>query len=630
MEYLTATQAAFRLGITPATLRNWRRAGVLSASVVHPTAYEVAEIERILTQLQGGTLGRLQSGVNRRHAVRLQLPKEYGLSPEQQRLLRRVAALHRRLALPLEVLLYLVALRWLAKVGELRLEGSHAWSVKRPCVADALVGWQKRLELPARLEPYEPLLRLCEQLEGDDPLGLLYLGLQRVGERIAHGVWFTPVEQVEAALATLNPPVGKLLDPCVGTGQYLVGAARHLQLAPEQLFGWDRDPVMVELARLNLLMAFPGRELVPQLWCRDALERLPEEVLLPNSFDVVVGNPPWGGTQPELSPRDERGQEPFTRFLRRGLELLREGGQLSFLLPASILNIRKHAGIRRELLQRTRIVRVVETGRPFSRVLSSVIRLELEKGAAPPDWKVELVSAHAGRGWVSQAQWGRAPELRWSLLGTRGGGRTLLEQLLQRPHQTLEGRALWALGIVTGDNRRWLTEAKEEGLEPLWRGREVFPYRLAPARVYLRGGTGAVQQRAPEHLYRAAPKLIYRFISKRLCFAYDDQQRLTLNSANVLIPALPGMSVKVVLGYLNAWLFQRVFEQAFATHKVLRQDLERLPFPLLTTAQHQQLEALVEQALRDGQTSQALEQAVLESFGLNPTEVEGWPYPCTG
>lgn len=629
MEYLTATQAALRLGITPATLRNWRRAGVLSARAAHPTEYEVAEIERILTQLQAGTLGRLQSGVNRRHAVRLQLPKEYGLSPEQHRLLRRVADLHRRLALPLEALLYLVALRWLARAGELRLEGSHAWEVKRSCVAAALMGWQKRLALPARLEPYEPLLRLCDQLEGDDPLGLLYLGLQRVGERVARGVWFTPVEQVEAALATLNPPVGKLLDPCVGTGQYLVGAARCLALAPEQLFGWDRDPLMVELARLNLLMAFPGQELVPQLWCRDALERLPEEAVQPPSFDVVLGNPPWGGTQQELTPLEERGQEPFARFLRRGLELLREGGQLSFLLPASILNIQKHAGIRRELLQCARIVRVVETGRPFSRVFSSVIRLELEKGAAPPGWNVELVSAQGGRAWVSQAQWGGAPEFRWRL-SARGGGRTLLEQLLQCPHQTLEGRASWALGIVTGHNRRWLTDAKEEGLEPLWRGREVFPYRLAPARVYLRGGAGAVQQRAPEHLYRAAPKLIYRFISKRLCFAYDDQQRLTLNSANVLIPALPGMSVKVVLGYLNSWLFQQIFEQAFATHKVLRQDLERLPFPLLTMAQHQQLEGLVEQALEHGQTSPALEQAVLESFGLGPTEVEGWPYPGTG
>lgn len=194
MQYLTASQAALRLGITPTTLRNWRRAGVVQPAAAPGAGYDPAEIEQLLSQLQAGTLGRLQSGVNRAHAGRLQLPREYGLSGEQQRLLRQLARQFGASGLPLEPLLFLAALRWLERRGELRLRGpSGCWfEARRRCVREALKGWRARLELPEQppkqppelpeqppepspvqppelpdlLARYGPLLRLCDRLEG--------------------------------------------------------------------------------------------------------------------------------------------------------------------------------------------------------------------------------------------------------------------------------------------------------------------------------------------------------------------------------------------------------------------------------------------------------------------------------
>ena len=64
----------------------------------------------------------------------------------------------------------------------------------------------------------------------------------------------------------------------------------------------------------------------------------------------------------------------------------------------------------------------------------------------------------------------------------------------------------------------------------------------APA-AFIRFDPDRFQQAAPERKYRAPEKLVYRFISKKLIVAYDDRGRLTLNSANILIPrvdAVPG------------------------------------------------------------------------------------------
>ncbi|WP_334303208.1 TaqI-like C-terminal specificity domain-containing protein, partial [Coprococcus eutactus] len=43
------------------------------------------------------------------------------------------------------------------------------------------------------------------------------------------------------------------------------------------------------------------------------------------------------------------------------------------------------------------------------------------------------------------------------------------------------------------------------------------------------------QQAAPERIYRAPEKLIYRCINRQLVFAYDESRHLTLNSCNLVI-----------------------------------------------------------------------------------------------
>ena len=77
-------------------------------------------------------------------------------------------------------------------------------------------------------------------------------------------------------------------------------------------------------------------------------------------------------------------------------------------------------------------------------------------------------------------------------------------------------------------------------------------------------------------LYETKEKIIYRFISSKLCFFYDDKGRYILNSANLLIPNI-GITPKQLTDLLNCEIINWLFQKLFNTHKVLRGDLETLP-----------------------------------------------------
>ena len=173
------------------------------------------------------------------------------------------------------------------------------------------------------------------------------------------------------------------------------------------------------------------------------------------------------------------------------------------------------------------------------------------------------------------------------------------------------------VGIVTGDNKKYILDSRESNAEAVFRGSDVTPFRLSEPKSFIHFTPKSFQQVAPERFFRSPEKLVYRFISKKLVFTYDDKQSLTLNSANILIPHLPGMSIKVALAYLNSSVFQYVFKKKFSTHKVLRGDMEKLPFPVIDRRVHDQLESMVEAILQGRGSCEEMDELVFATFNLS-------------
>ena len=140
--------------------------------------------------------------------------------------------------------------------------------------------------------------------------------------------------------------------------------------------------------------------------------------------------------------------------------------------------------------------------------------------------------------------------------------------------------SIWALGIVTGDNKNKVSKTKiGEEWKPICTGKDIKLYKLKAPSSYVRYVRNELQQVAKEEIYNAPEKLVYKFISKTICFAYDDTEVLFLNSANILIPKIPNMSIKTVMAFLNSDLFKFVYMTIFGDVKILKSNLCSLPFP---------------------------------------------------
>jgi hypothetical protein len=159
-------------------------------------------------------------------------------------------------------------------------------------------------------------------------------------------------------------------------------------------------------------------------------------------------------------------------------------------------------------------------------------------------------------------------------------------------------------------------------MEKIYTGKEIQPYRLKPAKNYILYDRNTLQQVAKEEIYRAPEKLVYKFISNQLVFAYDDSASLFLNSANILIPAIPSMSAKSVMAFLNSSLFQFMYKKLFGEVKILKGNLMELPFPEITEAENNHLTRLVDAVLNgDDSKMEAIEDLIDSIYGLNDNQI---------
>ncbi len=545
---LTLQETASRLAISEATLRNWVKRGKITPHQTHPLRFS-AETLIAIRQTD-----RLTQRAN----------KKYSKSklPAKRPFHESVKSFH-SLRLSLNTAMHAVVLKQLEQSGEAEIQPDHSVCFLRQSIAEMLADPGIRID--------ERFFRFYEKLPNpdvsDDYFGEAYQALTSIGRKSRDGSYYTPSGLIDSSLQ-YGVGTKNFLDPCCGTGRYLVRAAKLLHLPPEQIFGIDRDPIAVKLAAVNLLLAFPGKEFKPNILRGNTLTNRTFKSH-DGKFEFAATNPPWGA--------EGRGkEESFSLFLRRTKQFLVPGGKFSFLLPESALNVRSHTSLRQHLVESCTVQKITLLGRQFSGVFTDVLRLDARNLPPPPGHSFEIVRKEGTEKHIQQEIGERGD---WAIETTlTTPERELLRKVFQRKDlPTLAGNADWALGIVTGDNDYFLTEQPEPGTEPILRGNDIFPGRIAPPRYYLR--PGIYQQAAPMNIYRSKNKLLYRFIANHPIIAVDRAGSLTLNSANLLFPKLPGYTPEQLAEVLNSPLYGFLYRKRFNCRKILRKDLESLPFP---------------------------------------------------
>ncbi|MGX2973319.1 Eco57I restriction-modification methylase domain-containing protein, partial [Helicobacter sp. T3_23-1059] len=410
--------------------------------------------------------------------------------------------------------------------------------------------------------------------------GLLYQCLLYEGKKNIMGAYYTPHAITNAMTQNLDFSKGQiLLDPACGSGAFFMS----LQNAkPSQIFGIDNDPIAVFIAKINLLLKFKNDEFIPQIYCVDFLESSTKTLLentiqnpLQNTqFDYVITNPPWGiyrnnthkkpqSTSPKSCEDSIISGERFSLFFVKSYKQLKPNGIMKFLLPKSMLNVKTHKDLREFILSNGTLQEITHYANIFSGVSTEFVSVEHKKEILESRGKTKSNSKSNPTKQckiITNKQTLQVPLSAFHISQNLNFNPLNAQDIAIIQKVKAQGKfdlsaSIWALGIVTGDNKNALHKEQILGSEKIFTGKEIVPYRLQKARNFIMYDRTKFQQVAKDEMYRASEKLVYKFISNKLIFAYDNSGALFLNSANILIPRIPNMSIKTALGFLNSELF---------------------------------------------------------------------------
>lgn len=460
----------------------------------------------------------------------------------------------------------------------------------------------------------------------NDVLGFIYQSLITEGERNITGQYYTCKSVVDYIIGDkVLSDTETFLDPCCGSGSFLMAVKTN---NPGNLYGFDINPIAVMVASVNLLIRHKDKEFCPHIYCLDFLSKdlstLDCRNELPFKFDNIYTNPPWGSDKDGLYTKNYpfiKSKERASMVIYESLARLTNTGTLYILLPTSLLKIKAHDDIRKLILTDTTIQQIDLYNNRFDGVFTDYFSIKINP--VKTEKQTYVVTSDSGNANITLSEEDRTSGN--IVLETFNSlDNSIIEKMESLCHDTLS-HSLWALGIVTGDNKNKVKKEKAEGLEPVYAGKQVTPFKLRDESSYILFDPENFQQCAKEEYFRAPEKLIYRFISKYPVVAYDDKQCLCLNSANILIPKLDTISVKSVAALLNSTLYRYYYSLKYSDIKVLKSNLQRLPFPKLTKEQDEDLSTLVSDIQSNSfslEYQQQIDKTVYSIFGITEKEQE--------
>ncbi len=624
------------LGISTATVRNWVKCGYLAThSEERQYFFNLAEIENLKANIANGSLEKLNGRANKSKAERTFIPDEYlkaGVCVDD---LTQIIDFVEKNNIDIFTSLLLLSLNLTKREGIVSdisvhdLIGRKNINFNNRQIEEEIRSWLSETKID-NIKPTYSFLLNCSLPNQRDVLGFIYQSLLSEGKKSQNGSYYTPEIIVNEIIRNYVKKESKVLDPCCGTGQFLLAFADEID-TPKNIYGVDIDEIAVRIARLNLLIKYKNQNFAPNIVCKNTLLEIGNYDLFSlndeniRDFDVIATNPPWGvhfskadTEQLKTYYPEITSLESFSYFLKKSIDLLRDGGVISFILPESILNVKTHKDIREIILRNTHIKKVSYLNRVFKNVFTPVIKLDLEK-TKKVNGKIEICKENESYA-AEQERWKNNQDFVFDI-HSNSFDTDIINKIYNFPHTTLLGKADWALGIVTGNNKKYISNEAQEGFEEIYKGKDVENFVLKKSSNYVKFTPEKFQQVAPMEKYRAKEKLIYRFISKYLVFAYDDEQKLTLNSANIVIPKVPSYPIKVVAALLNSSLYQFIFQKKFSSIKVLRNHIEQMPLPLWDEEVFNNIVKLVDEVRNNKIEFEILDNYIMMQYNLSTKEI---------
>lgn len=593
---LTVDDVCKTLSISKATAKNWIRLGKIVPDI-GDQLFSTEYVEKFVAELKSGKNTKLKSRRNKKSATGKVLYKDYVHTASNQKLvadLLELGIIENERDLLIVLANFAVQLYYQSRnipfgnsnvlLDFLSQEQTSEFHI----LIKDLIG--KDTVAPALINKLLPVLsKEILFVKGEDSLGFVYISLQDIGQRKSSGAYYTPEKVVGELIDRLyenDPDLGSktICDPCCGTGNFLLSlGTKGIDYA--NLYGQDIDSISVFLSRINIALMAPEMSAV-DIQSRIIIGNTYFETFT-QKFDVIVGNPPWGS---DFSEEDAlrcrklfktavgKSIESYNLFVEKALSMLNHKGVLAFVLPEAILSVAAHDTVRRMMIAACSFKFISYLGNVFSGVQCPSIIL----GITPDDEKTVIgcrVSTENDTFVISKPRTFSDGTLSFNVSDEENECLNAISNIKNVVY--LKGNAKFALGIVTGNNKKYISTEKRDDNEVVLKGSDIQRYGMTSSGNYIRFAPESFQQVAPVEMYRAKEKLLYRFICEVPVFTYDDQQTLSLNSCNIVIPDVAGLEMKYILAILNSSVTVYFISKKFNSVKLLRSHIEQMPIPVV-------------------------------------------------
>jgi len=242
-------------------------------------------------------------------------------------------------------------------------------------------------------------------------------------ERKNKGQYYTPREIVDYMVSCLNINEAKIvIDPACGCGSFLLSIMERLKSKDgnpkyENIYGVDLNSYAVNITRLSLIIKGGckkelinlikknikiGNSIVSNKYLDNLAFQWPREfseIFKTGGFDIVIGNPPYVTLKrmKDFDPKESlyshliKGSvNAATLMIGRGLEILKPGGILAFVLPKTILHVESYSRLREYLLKNTKIIQIYDIGLKFKNVRGEQIILIIKKEKPTSDHEITI------------------------------------------------------------------------------------------------------------------------------------------------------------------------------------------------------------------------------------------------
>ena len=474
----------------------------------------------------------------------------------------------------------------------------------------------------------------------------------------------------------------RILDPACGSGIILLAAVELLNarlttlgkrgalaaLAPQMLFGIDKNPAAAEATRTLLAQALGAHDkatkrlLAAQIRTGDTILDDPSKHFeLQTAFDVILGNPPYGLARgAQLTPRENSALKQifhrsrngrinkYLAFMARGFELLRPGGTLAYIVPNAWLGIKEARNIRELFLKGGELHEVVILpsntfpGRGVETVLFVVQRglatsqIEIRRstiGPAFPRRRLSYQRCQSEPEAPIPILWDDRTAAVWehlTVLRTLSGGYfDATPRIALQAYATGRGTPPQSAAVVREHPFHSRAQSGSSSFKYL-QGRDIKPYRITWSGWYLSHGPWLAE---PQQLaFFSGPRVIVREILApppySVSSAYIEETAL-YNRSVLHILSQDTAFLHALVGILNSRLATFIFMtrgRKGARHlfpKLLIADLKEFPLPDgdLRESALSRLVARLGDTPPDATTTAAIDRVVYELYRLPPGHI---------